>query len=151
MPSFLDKLKSGADKAAFEADRLVRVNQAQSALKNLQREMETEVEALGKQALALYDAGALTQSELLALMPQIEAKRQQIADQEAEVERIRQDKPAEASTPAPDRPAAGAPAPYAAAPPPAPVATGRACPNCGAALAADVRFCPECGSKVEDA
>jgi hypothetical protein len=154
MPSFLDKLKSGADKAAFEADRLVRVNQAQSALRNLQRELETEMEALGKQALALYDAGTLTQSELLALMPQIEAKRQQIADQEAEVERIRQEKPAEAGAPAPDRPAPGAPAPYAAAtppPPPTPVVTGRACPNCGAALAADVRFCPECGSRVEDA
>ena len=32
MPGFFDKIKSGADKAAFEADRLRRVTQAQSVL-----------------------------------------------------------------------------------------------------------------------
>jgi peptidoglycan hydrolase CwlO-like protein len=104
MPSFLDKLKSGADKAAFEADRLVRVNQAQGALRNLQHELENELQALGQQVAALYDNGTLTQPELLALMPQLEAKRQQIASQEAEVERIRQEKAPEAGAEPPWRP-----------------------------------------------
>ena len=141
MPGFLDKLKSGADKAAFEADRLVRINQAQSALKAMQRELEAEVAALGQQALALYDAGTLTQSELLALGPKIDDVRQRIAAQEAEVERIRQEKPPEAA-PAQERPAATAEADVAP--------EGRVCPNCQTPLSADVRFCPECGAKVAE-
>lgn len=138
MPGFLDKLKSGADKAAFEADRLVRVNQAQSALKAMQREVEAEVVALGQQALALYDAGTLTQPELLALGPKIDSVRQRIADQEAEVERIRQEKPPDAAATLPEaRPEAPAPAPQ-----------GRVCSSCRTPVSADVRFCPECGARV---
>jgi hypothetical protein len=150
MPGFLDKLKSGADKAAFEADRLVRVNQAQSALKAIQRELEAEVVALGQQALALYDAGTLTQPELLALGPKIDSIRQRVAAQEAEVERIRQEKPPEAAA-AQEKPVAAveaSPAPQAEVAAPGP--PGRFCPNCHAPLPADVRFCPECGAKVAE-
>jgi hypothetical protein len=162
MPGFLDKIKSGADKAAFEADRMRRVSQAQSALKSLQHELETQVAALGQQALALGDAGALTQPELLALLPPIDSLRQRIAAQEAEVERIRQEKPAEAPAPAPQQPAAApmpVPQPPAAAPipvpqplaaAPAPALHGHICPQCQIELPADVRFCPECGSKAVD-
>jgi hypothetical protein len=147
MPGFLDRIKSGADKAAFEADRLLRVTQAQSALKALQREME----AIGQQAVALYDAGTLTQPELLAILPQIDTLRQQIAAQEAEVERIRQEKPLEAPAPGEER-LEEAPAPAQEEPPeaPAPAPQGRICPQCQTELPADVRFCPECGSRVED-
>jgi hypothetical protein len=163
MPGFFDKLKSGADKAAFEADRLLRVNQAQSALKALQRELETEVAELGQQAVALYENGTLTQPELLALCPKIDAKRQAIAAQEAEVERIRQEKPPEAGAPTPEQPPeAAAPAqkgpsqvvPTAPEQPPqaaGPTPQGRTCPNCGTSLPDDVRFCPECGTRVGDA
>jgi hypothetical protein len=151
MPSFLDKLKSGADKAAFEADRLVRVNQAQSTLKSIQRELETEVAATGQQVLALYDAGTLTQPELLALCPKIDELRGRIAAQEAEVERIRQEKPPEATAPAQERmPEAAVPVASMQPEVPTPAVRGRTCPNCQAPLPDDVRFCPECGSKVVD-
>jgi hypothetical protein len=162
MPGFFDKLKSGADKAAFEADRLLRVNQAQSALRALQRELETETATLGQQVLALYEAGTLTQPELLALCPNIDTLRQKIAAQEAEVERIRQEKPPEAATPAREEPPEP-PQPAEAGPPEGPPAetetppepatpdpSGRVCPNCGTPLPADVRFCPECGTKLTD-
>jgi hypothetical protein len=163
MPGFFDKLKSGADKAAFEADRLLRLNQAQSAVRTAQRELEAEILELGKQALALYDAGTLTQAELLAICPKIDAKRQDVSAKEAEVERIRQDKPPEAGAPAaglaeePSEPLQTAPPqavpePEQVPPQPAmPVAGERTCPNCGAALPDDVRFCPECGTRVEQA
>ncbi len=171
MPGFFDKLKSGADKAAFEADRLRRQTQAQSALKGFQRDLETQVQALGQQALALYDAGTLTQPELLALGPQIDSLRQQIATQEAEIERIRHEKPPEAVAPAeepplpppvpvPQRPPTPAPVqagPVAepppavrSAPPTTPELHGHICPKCQIPLPADVRFCPECGSKAVD-
>jgi hypothetical protein len=168
MPGFFDKLKSGADKAAFEADRLRRQTQAQSALKALQRDLENQVQALGQQALALYDAGTLTQPELLALGPQIDNLRQQISTQEAEIERIRHEKPPEAMGPAEEPPAA-APVPErpptpvqaqarseAEPPPAAPVQAaapglrGHICPKCQIPLPADVRFCPECGSRAVD-
>jgi hypothetical protein len=162
MPGFFDKLKSGADKAAFEADRLLRVNQAQSTLRALQRDLETETAGLGREVLALYDAGTLTQPELLALCPNIDALREKIATQEAEVERIRQEKPPEAPAPAQEKPAEP-PQPVQASPalgtpaetetpaePAAPGPQGRACPNCGTPLPADVRFCPECGTKLTD-
>jgi len=151
MPSFLDKIKSGADKAAFEADRMRRVSQAQSALKSLQQELGAQTMALGQQALALGDAGTLTQPELLALLPSIGDLRQRIAAQEAEVERIRQEKPAEAPAPAPQEPAAAPiPVPQPPAAAPAPVLHGHICPQCKTELPADVRFCPECGSKAVD-
>ena len=150
MAGFLGKLKSGADKAAFEADRLVRVNQAQSALRAVQRELEAEVAALGQHAVELYDAGALTQPELLALVPKIDSVRERIAAQEAEVERIRQEKPPEAAT-AQEKPADAAEVvPEARAAQPMPVAQGRVCPKCQTPLKPDVRFCPECGFRVMD-
>jgi septal ring factor EnvC (AmiA/AmiB activator) len=154
MPGFLDKLKSGADKAAFEADRMLRLNQAQSALKQVQRDLETELAALGQQVMELYDAGNLTQPELAAMMPKIDAARQKITAQEAEVERIRQEKGPEAGAQAPAQPSAPVQASAMPSPPPqpvTPVAQGRTCANCGSPLPEDVRFCPECGARVEEA
>jgi len=166
MPSFLNKLKSGADKAAFEAERLVRLNQAQAAVRTAQRELEAETAALGREALALYDGGVLVQPELLASCEKIEGLRQRVSELEAEVERIREEKPPEASEPARDAAAAEVPEqapPPAQIPPAQPAATaapepqpaapapqGRACPNCGNPLRPGVRFCPECGTRIEE-
>lgn len=166
MPSFLDKLKSGADKAAFEADRLVRVNQAQATVRTAQRELEAEMTALGREALALYDGGVLVQPELLAICEKIDGMRQHVSALESEVERIRQEQPPESSAPPEDEAAAEMPepvrppAPTPQAPPTAttapgpqpaaPAPQGRACPNCGHPLRPGVRFCPECGTRVED-
>lgn len=149
MPSFLDKLKIGAEKAAFEADRMVRVNQAKSVLRGLQREMASLVESMGTQALELYDAGTLTQPELLTTCASVDELREKIQAQEAEVERIRQEE---------------APSPDAEEPEEAPVVLGKqasetpaatsegiTCTNCNSPIPDDARFCQECGAPVEDA
>jgi hypothetical protein len=161
MPGFLDKIKSSADKAAFEADRLVRVNQAQAAVRSAQRDLEGETLALGRETLALYDAGALNQPELQALCEKIDGQRQQLATLEAAVERIRQEKAPDASQAAVAEPPVET-LPASPVPPPAPAATpvsqaaaptpqSRTCPNCGSPLRAGIRFCPECGTRVEQA
>ena len=163
MPGFFDRLKSGADKAAFEADRLLRLNQAQGAVKAAQRDLEAKVAELGRQALALYDAGNLDHPELQDICRQIEAQREEIAAREAEVERIREEKPPEAGGPPSEQPPEPPTPPSAEPPypPPAPeeptsefggpTAEARTCPNCGTPLPPDVRFCPECGTKIEEA
>jgi peptidoglycan hydrolase CwlO-like protein len=156
MPGFLDRLKSGADKAAFEADRMLRLNQAQSALKALERDLDKELTELGRKVLVLHDAGTLTQPELQESLAPIDELRQKLAAQRAEVERIRQEKPPEAESEQPVEP------PQPAAPPrpvvgtgeepaaeaPSPAAQGTVCPRCQTPLPPNVRFCPECGYKV---
>lgn len=132
MPGLFDKIKSGAESARFEAERMVRLNQAQSALGNLKRDLDTQATALGQQVLALYDAGTLQQAELVAPCQQLDTLRQQISEQIAQVERIKQEK----------APAEGAPAPVVAA-------AARSCPQCGAAIGADTRFCPNCGTNTQ--
>lgn len=139
MPSFLDKVKSGAERATFEADRLRRVTQAKSALRTLEGELEQQVGALGQQALALYDAGSLTQLELVASCAPIDTLRQKIQDQLDEIERIQQEKPpsepvVEQEPQEPQRAAIESP----------PAGT---CPNCGAQTG-EAKFCPECGAKL---
>jgi len=134
MPGFFDKIKSGADKAAFEADRLRRVTQAQGVLNKLKGELTTQVAAIGARAVELYDGGALAQPELQELCQQMDSLRQQVADQQTEIERIRQEKAPEA--------AAAAPVPTAAP-------AGRPCPNCGTEVPAGVKFCPNCGNKMD--
>ncbi|MFH1085597.1 MAG: zinc ribbon domain-containing protein [Chloroflexota bacterium] len=177
MPGFFDRVKSGAEKAAYEADKLRRVSMAQSALKGLQRDLEAQLAEVGKQVVALYDGGALTQVELLGMCPAIDALRAQIAAQEAEVEHIRQERqpsaaPESAAPPQPPAPAAtlAQPRPVVAAPvvpPPQPAAVspveepapaseaaegapaeGPKCPSCGQAVPEGVKFCPECGAKL---
>ena len=147
MPGFFDKIKSGADKAAFEADRLRRQSQAQGALNRVKGDLNTQAAGIGQKVLALYDAGALAQPELLELCQQVDALRQQVAVQEAEVERIKQERPPEAEVPAPAAAPVAAPAP-APAPTPAPAAAAKVCPHCGATVAGGGRFCPECGKPV---
>jgi predicted amidophosphoribosyltransferase len=130
MPGILDKVKGGAEKASFEADRLRRVTRAQSELRTFQQQLATVTAALGRQALTLYDAGKLTQPELLATCRrELDSLRQQIMAQQAEIERIREEKPPEA-TPAPQY--------------------GHMCPHCRIQLPPEAGFCPRCGSQAMD-
>jgi ribosomal protein L40E len=130
MPRFIDRLKEGAEKAGFEADRLRRLNQAQSSLRTMQREMESKTEDLGRQTLTLYDGGYLTQPELLnSCRAEVDRLRRQIADQEALIERIRHERTPEAEISA---------------------LYGHICPSCQIQLPAGTDFCPRCGSKAVD-
>jgi DNA repair exonuclease SbcCD ATPase subunit len=132
MPGLFDKLKSGAESARFEAERALRLQQAQSALNKLERDLDAQLAAIGQQVVALYEAGSLVQPELLAAGQQLDPLRKQIAQQQALVEQIKQEK---ATTEAA----------------PAPAAAGRTCPNCGASVGADTRFCPSCGNSLQAA
>lgn len=145
MPGIFDKMKSGAERASFEADRLWRVNQARSTLRDLEGDLEARVAALGCQTLALYDAGGLTQAELLESCGPIDALRQKIEAQQAEVERIQQEKP-------PTEPGAEEAVPSEAPAHEEPSRAGaestqeRTCARCHSPVMAGARFCQECGA-----
>ena len=139
MPSFLDKVKTGAERATFEADRLRRLTQAKSALRELEGDLEQQVGALGQQALALYDAGSLAQPELVASSAPIDTLRQQIETQMAEVERIQQEKPP--SEPTAEQEPQGPQQEVTESPPEG------TCPSCGAQTGS-AKFCPACGTKL---
>jgi ribosomal protein L32 len=123
MAGFLDRLRKGADKSAFEADKLWRVAGVRCQINALKGQAHQRTQTLGTQALELFDAGQLTQPELLETCGQIAALRQRIAEEEAKIEAIQQGTFLEA----PAR---------------------RVCSNCGGTLVEGVTVCPECGTQV---
>ena len=66
MSSFFDKVRSGAGKAAFEADKLRRVTAAQSDLRGLREEMNRAVNLIGRVAFDLHQRGQDSPPELRA-------------------------------------------------------------------------------------
>lgn len=166
MSSLVDRFKSGAGKAAFEADKLRRVQAAQSAIKPLRGEADRLYMEMGKLAYLLYTQGGISQPELRTAGERLATTQAQIAGAEAEVERIRAEEYVEplSSTTAGSGllcpnghgtlaggaafcQTCGAPG---VRPAPMPQATATmSCRHCGNALDLDARFCPTCGTPVE--
>ena len=64
MNSFFDKMRSGAGKAAFEADKLRRVTSAQAELRGLRDELQKAVAIVGRVAFDLHQRGQVGPPEL---------------------------------------------------------------------------------------
>ncbi len=62
----LKLVQSTAEKAAFEADKLVRINREESALSEAQKKVQAKPADLGQAALALYRDGALADPAIAA-------------------------------------------------------------------------------------
>ena len=129
MAELFEGIKERATKAAFEADKLKRITQIRANLISLNRELEQEKKKLRDVVLQLYDAGELTRPELLELCEQLAPLRRQIAEKEAEIERIRQE----------EAPGVTIPSLY-----------GHICPRCKTRFPVEVIFCPNCGTRIED-
>jgi len=129
MVAIFDRIKEGANRAIFEADRLWRLQQAQLQLKALKQDVQRATDQLGTATLRVYDEGQLSQPELLRLCQEIDVLREKVSAQEQEIERIRQEKPLKRL---------------------APVLYGHICPSCHIELPADARFCPRCGGPAAD-
>jgi ribosomal protein L40E len=162
MAEILEKFRERASKAAFEADKLRRITRIQRSIGALKRELGREERKIGNITLQLYDAGQLTQPELIELCEQLAPLRNQIAEKEAEIERIRQEKPPEVPVPAiyghicprckiklPEE-AVFCPHCGTKAQDIAPPSIGPVCPSCGATLVEGAIFCPSCGIKIEE-
>lgn len=107
-----------------EAERKRKIGLVRQQLRDLQGREAQAVNALSAQVWALYEAGTLTQPELVSLCRNVEELRAQIRDKEAELERLQ--------------------------PPPAPVEAqaGPRCGQCGAAVVPGAAFCQACGAPL---
>jgi len=151
---------SGLRQRMAEADRRRKINAVKGQIQELQAKEAQAINSLSAQVLALFEAGTLTQPELVSLCRGVNDIRKQIEVREAELAKL---EPAPAPVPAPE-PQAGARCPNCSAPvvpgaafcqtcgtrlapqqPPAPVLY---CVHCGAQLRQGAKFCPMCGQTV---
>jgi hypothetical protein len=163
MSDFFGKLKSGAGKVAFEAEKLTRVNRAKSELETLKRQLEELFSGLGKATYRQVTANEVVDPN--EWITKIDDLKVRIETKEREVQAISADvyNPSGASAPQPTVPPVQ-PAPFYQPAPvyqPAPTApitepmpiveippTAKFCPNCGQEASAQVKFCTNCGSKI---
>ena len=158
MSSLVNRFKSSANKAAFEADKLRRGQMAQLAIRPLRNEVSRLYSEMGELAYRLYTQEAISQPELCTVGERLAEIHAQISAAEAEVERIRAEEYIE---PPPfdlicpnghgdleegtsfcqECGAAG----MRPVPPPAAPAT-IPCRQCGNAVGLNMRFCPTCGT-----
>jgi peptidoglycan hydrolase CwlO-like protein len=151
MSDFFGKLKSGAGKVAFEAEKMARVNKAQSELGTIKRQIEAQYTKLGEMVYQQHLNPADPAPVFDELFQAIANLEQQAGAKSEEIQRMNAEAYAAPGEPAPAAPTPQAPAPAA----PAAQGTGapaqaspRFCPNCGAQLALGAKFCPDCGQKL---
>ncbi len=148
MSDFFGRLKSGAGKVAFEAEKVARVNRAQSELAQLKKQADTLYAKLGEMVYENFTSGSSEAPDISQLCQNITDMKTQVAAKEAEIQRIN----ADVYNPAAPAPVAAAPAPaYSApaAPAVAPQGETHFCPNCGKEQPAGTKFCTDCGFKMQ--
>lgn len=149
MSDFFGKLKSGAGKVAFEAEKMTRVNRAQGELSQIKHQIDAQMMKLGEMVYQQYTSPTDPAPVLDDICAQITDLKKQAADKSDEIQRINAEVYESAGAPAPV-PAAPAPVstPAPAAAPEAAAPAPRFCPECGTEVAAGVKFCPNCGNKM---
>lgn len=170
MTNLLNRIRSGADQVAFEADKLRRVTAMQSTVKGLKEEFMSGINQAGHAVYKEFQAGEVSNDELKSICERLEVLQAEIAAKEKEVEAIRQEEfeatrnqtvetglwcpnghgelkgkfCPDCGAPAIDSPP-GAPAPVSFAEP-----AGATCPQCGKPVKADGKFCMNCGAALGD-
>jgi hypothetical protein len=115
---FLDQVKQSGQRAAWEAERMVRVNKANSAVADAKRDLDSQIYNLGKTMIAAFEGGATPSAEAQPVYDQIKALEDKVKQLEQELERIKQEQPpgmAPQPAPPPGFPSTAQGAPY---PPP---------------------------------
>ena len=120
----MKSLRSGADRAAFEAGKLMRLQRVQLEQKSRERERHEAVEELGEATWQLYDQGRISEPELVGLCHAVQTVTHEIAELEKAAAKVRREqtgKPEEAAAPT--------------------------CPGCGRSVRPGAVFCPHCGHR----
>jgi predicted nucleic acid-binding Zn ribbon protein len=157
MSDFFGKLKSGAGKVAFEAEKMNRMNRAKGDLEKIKNQVQVQYMKLGEMYYNQRGTIGVSGSAYDEICQEIMNLEQQVQSKNDDIQRIN----AEIYTPQGTQPAAqpvSAPAQAPSTPAqtqstspsaPAPAAaTTKFCPNCGKEMPVETKFCPDCGTKV---
>ena len=120
----MKSLRSGADRAAFEAGKLMRLQRVQLEQKSRERERREAVEQLGEATWRLYAQGRISDPELVGLCHTVQTATHEIAELEKAAAKVRSEqagKPEDAAAPT--------------------------CRSCGHTVRPGVVFCPHCGRR----
>jgi len=157
MSDFFGKLKSGAEKVAFEAEKAGRLNRAKGDLEKIKNQIQAQYTKLGELYYNKRATAGVTGAEYDEICQAIQDLDNQIESMNEEVRRITAETYApQGAQPAPQHayeppqvPSAPAPGEYTPPPMPAAAAT-KFCQNCGKELPPAVKFCPDCGTAVQE-
>jgi len=157
MSDFFGKLKSGAGRVAFEADKMNRLNRAKGDVEKLKSQIQSHYIKLGEMYYTQRASMGVTGSAYDEICQAIMNLEHQVETKNEDIQRIN----AEIYTPQVTQPTAqtvagpvqspSTPFPSQYTPPSAPVSaapTTKFCPNCGKEMPVETKFCPDCGTKV---
>lgn len=158
MSDFFGKLKSGAEKVAFEAEKMNRLNRAKGELEKLKSQIQAQYSTLGEMYFTQRETMGVSGPAYDEICQTIKDLQLQVESKNADIQRINsevytpqgaQPAPPPMTQPAPAQPQA-APAGIQSAPSAASstsVAATKFCTNCGSQIPAETKFCPNCGTK----
>lgn len=124
MANLIDRFRSGAGRAAFEADKQRRVVGLQLAIRTLRGEGERMYGEIGQVAFALFQSGRIAQPELVDVCQKLTAIQAKIATHDDEIIAIQNEQYSQESS------------------------YGRVCPNGHGPISAPHRFCQLCGAQA---
>jgi len=88
MPDFFGKLKSGAEKVAFEADKMARLNHAQGEVGKVKRQIEAHYVKLGQLVYQQHTNQEAESPEINQICQTITDLEKELAEKQAVVQRI---------------------------------------------------------------
>ena len=136
--SFFDKVKSGAGKVAFEADKVADAKKVEMDIGGLRKQINEIYTTLGEMSYRRYVATNQETPEFLEVCQRILAVEQKIISKQEELKqinaRIWQAPQQQQQSQAP--------------PPPTPQQGSKFCPSCGTSVSDTTKFCSNCGAKV---
>ncbi len=148
MSDFFGKLKSGAEKLAFEADKMNRLSRAKGDIEKVKNQIQTQYAKLGELYNTQHETTGVSGSESDAIYQEIQGSADHLISLANDLQRIIDELNALQGT----QPAAHPASPSGKAVPATSSAHSatatKLCPNCGTLLPVETKFCPNCGSKV---
>lgn len=93
----LETLRRSADRAAYEADRLLRLNRLQTDLATLEERRDAELRRIGEVAVGLIERGEIDRPELKPLVARLRELELDVADKQKEIAAVRAERPPYAS------------------------------------------------------
>ena len=128
MSSFFGKLKSGATRTAYEANKIAKVRKAEGEIAQLRRQIDAFQERLGEVTYLDYIHKEPQGQDALDYIEQLVSFEEQLIAKQEEMKNIQAEtfETAEQTTPPPDI----------------------KCPNCNKMTPANTKFCSSCGTKL---